>query len=89
MQVIIFLSLLLIACARASYNETLVYTWVTVDYDWPNATMKRDYQKSDRHIVENNIIAGIKVSDGHCICEWDGSGWGLRVCVWVCVCVCL
>ncbi|PVD21463.1 hypothetical protein C0Q70_19636 [Pomacea canaliculata] len=42
-------------------DVTEVYRWVSVDYDWPNATTKTDYITNNLFILENNIIAGIKV----------------------------
>ncbi|KAK7092017.1 hypothetical protein V1264_009628 [Littorina saxatilis] len=55
------LLVLWVTCSRAATNQTLVYSWVTVEYDWPNDTMKAEYIKTKKYIVENNIVTGIKL----------------------------
>ncbi|XP_069114662.1 protein yellow-like [Argopecten irradians] len=42
----------------------IVYQWRSLDYAWPNDTVKQDFIADKRFIVENNIITGIKVLDG-------------------------
>lgn len=39
----------------------LVYKWVTLEFDWPNDTMKQQYITDEDYIPENNAINGIKV----------------------------
>ncbi|XP_033762703.1 protein yellow-like [Pecten maximus] len=43
----------------------LVYSWKSLDYSWPNETVKHSYIINKQFIVENNIISGIKVLDGN------------------------
>jgi hypothetical protein len=45
----------------ASDEATLMYSWTSVEYDWPNATAKQQYIDDNMYVVENNLIAGLKV----------------------------
>nr|KAG5699870.1 hypothetical protein BaRGS_034644 [Batillaria attramentaria] len=58
----ITLLLVYTACAHAQQvgDRTEVYSWVALDYDWPNDTVKEEYVTSGKFVVQNNIITGIK-----------------------------
>lgn len=57
----VFIPLLLATGTQQANNATEVYSWASLDYDWPNASMKADYEKSGKFVVNNNIIVGIKL----------------------------
>ncbi|XP_033761597.1 uncharacterized protein LOC117343364 [Pecten maximus] len=42
-------------------QPTLVYKWITLEFDWPNDTIKQQYIANEDYIPENNAINGIKV----------------------------
>ncbi|XP_061186174.1 uncharacterized protein LOC133194188 [Saccostrea echinata] len=44
-----------------SHDEMLVYHWISVEFNWPNDTMKQEYIDSGKYIPENNAINGIKL----------------------------
>ncbi|KAK3587994.1 hypothetical protein CHS0354_014514 [Potamilus streckersoni] len=48
----------------SSEKASIVYSWSSIQYDWPNASMMEDYNKSMKYIQENNIVAGIRVYKG-------------------------
>nr|KAG5699871.1 hypothetical protein BaRGS_034645 [Batillaria attramentaria] len=41
-------------------DKTEVYSWASLDYDWPNDTVKEDYVTSGKFVVQNNVITGVK-----------------------------
>ncbi|OWF40693.1 protein yellow-like [Mizuhopecten yessoensis] len=48
-----------------SNGQDIVYHWKSLDYSWPNSTVKQQYIADKQFIVENNVISGIKVLDGN------------------------
>ena len=47
-----------------AYHAELVYKWIGVDYDWPNATMKTQYIDQGLYNRTNNALNGIKLFNG-------------------------
>lgn len=50
-----------ISCRCLRHEEQLVYQWVSVEFKWPNDTMKQEYIDTGKYIPENNAINGIKL----------------------------
>ncbi|KAL3832605.1 hypothetical protein ACJMK2_024236 [Sinanodonta woodiana] len=48
-----------------SKDAGIAHSWSSIEYDWPNISMKQDYNASKKYIRENNIIAGIRVHKGN------------------------
>lgn len=46
------------------HEEELVYQWISVEFQWPNETMKQEYLDSGKYIPQNNAINGIKLYKG-------------------------
>jgi len=49
----------LFVLGKPNVDPILVYSWVTLDYDWQNLEQQQDYLNHEKYI--NNTVAGIKV----------------------------
>ncbi|XP_033762705.1 protein yellow-like [Pecten maximus] len=49
----------------STQDARIVNHWKSVNYSWPNESVKQNYIMKKKFIVENNIISGIKVLDGN------------------------
>jgi len=46
-------------------NPDLVYRWNYLDFDWPNSTMKDQYETEGSYVKENIGISGVKLYKGN------------------------
>jgi sugar lactone lactonase YvrE len=65
-ELLILITLFLIGIEHISgkclrHEEELVYQWISVEFQWPNDTVKQDYLDAGKYIPENNAINGIKL----------------------------
>eukprot|EP01124_Arcella_intermedia_P016930 TRINITY_DN2354_c0_g1_i1.p1 TRINITY_DN2354_c0_g1~~TRINITY_DN2354_c0_g1_i1.p1 ORF type:complete len:392 (-),score=56.59 TRINITY_DN2354_c0_g1_i1:96-1271(-) len=54
-------ALTLLSFVFGALSQTVLYEWVSLDYDWYSEEQKQSYIADGRFIVSNNSIAGIKV----------------------------
>ncbi|KAK3589576.1 hypothetical protein CHS0354_043030 [Potamilus streckersoni] len=45
-------------------SAAIVYKWKTMEYEWPNASMKEQYVQNGKYIPKNSAINGIKIYKG-------------------------
>ncbi|XP_076466373.1 protein yellow-like [Babylonia areolata] len=62
-QLVTSLLVMAVTCAQGANSPpaSLVYSWVSVQYDWPSDTVRQQYVSHGKYIVKNNIITGVKV----------------------------